>query len=173
MHQIKLLFFPENKIETCLLCNGIQPSALMNQDQIVTFLSNKCGIISSQFRSCSLSVIQIDLSFAGFKILCRWYFTIYVFCFSLFFCCCSALCFCDLSKLVYVSQLIRFCHSINNPNLIIHSPIEGHLGDFSITNRAAMNILGYISLCLRINLGVHLQLYQILPICSPKLAKLC
>lgn len=120
-----------------------------------------------------VSLNNIDLSFAGFKILCRWYFTMYVFCFSLFFCCCSALCFCDLSKLVYVSQLIRFCHSINNPNLIIHSPIEGHLGDFSITNRAAMNILGYISLCLRINLGVHLQLYQILPICSPKLAKLC
>lgn len=32
-----------------------------------------------------VSLNNIDLSFAGFKILCRWYFTIYVFCFSLFF----------------------------------------------------------------------------------------
>lgn len=46
MRQIKLPLFPENKPETCLLFNGIQPLALMNQDQIVTFLPDKTGITS-------------------------------------------------------------------------------------------------------------------------------
>lgn len=41
MHQIKSLLFPENKLETWLLCNGIQPLVLMNQDQIVMFLPKK------------------------------------------------------------------------------------------------------------------------------------
>lgn len=39
--QIKSLLFPENKLETWLLCNGIQPLVLMNQDQIVPFLPKK------------------------------------------------------------------------------------------------------------------------------------
>lgn len=57
MYQIKLLLFPKNKPETCLLCNGIRPLVLMNQKQTVTFLPDKCGIISCQLRGCLLLVI--------------------------------------------------------------------------------------------------------------------
>lgn len=63
IHQIKLPPFPGDKPETCLLCNGIQPSALMNQIQIVTLLLSKSRIISKQFRSSS----QLYRPFPGDK----------------------------------------------------------------------------------------------------------
>lgn len=52
MHQIKCPLFPANKPDAHLFYNGIQPLALMNQDQVVIFLPVKSEIISSQFRSC-------------------------------------------------------------------------------------------------------------------------
>ena len=89
-----------------------------------------------------VSVNNVDRSFAGFNISSRWHLMRF-FC-SLCCCCCSALCVFDLSTLVYVSYLIRFCHLVNSANLIIHSPTEGHLGGFSLF--LLQTVLQWISL---------------------------
>lgn len=103
---------------------------------------------------CKLSlnnIYIIPLQLLKFYI--KWYFTIYSFLLLTFFVIVQHYAF-ETYPRWHISCCIYFCHSVNNPNLMFHSAIDGYLVDFFSFLLETVLPCMYIyimHMCLRIN----------------------